>query len=156
MKNTAIRDFMIERYSPANWNQIKGLSPFIVTGSRFNNWIIPGSLEKYKEYKFKKNLATSLSSISGSDDFIRDCISEILLREEILQAFWCASSRECLPADRRWLASIKQISDEIGDGPIIKWTIELLSGMNDLSHLRSYVSDDELILEPSTIPSDGY
>lgn len=159
------RDFLIQRYCSDSHPQVRGLRPFVATGSRFMEWALAGSLQRLGQWAFRPELYSGLSRAfppaapSVPED--RAIVAEFLLQEGIVEALWSVDSPECLPVDLRWKASLEQVTDEIpflradstlgrimgGPYDMALWTIELLSGLSGPEHFRSYVSEDGLILE---------
>lgn len=149
------RTFLIQRYCQENWKQVRGERPFIVTGPQFRAYTTTKALNGY-EWEFKQTFIDDIKAAGESHDQLsREIIAELLLREGIVQALWSVDSPNVLAEDDRWRASIEQVAREIPDaGPLPLWVIELLSGMPDPAHIRSYLSDDNLRLEPVPIPSE--
>lgn len=149
-----MRDFLIQRYSCANWDAVRGLVPFVVTGPAFERYTVPGSLDRVGEHRMTPTFLATIGQVMGGEDHTwRDVVAEWLLAEGILQALWSVDSRECLPPEARWVASVAQVAREIpADSPVVEGVVELLSGVSDPGHYRSYVSEDSLTLEPCPVP----
>lgn len=165
------RTFLIQRYCSDNWPQVRGLRPFIVTGPRFLDWIVPGSLEKKGQYVLRPQVRQILADLFPPGGlhqvhYQHQAAAEALLREGILSALWSIDSRECIPEPLRWSESIQQVVRELpfktagwaGAQELNQfWSIdasveELLSGMQSPAMARDYVSEDKLTLEPVPIP----
>ncbi len=148
------REFIIQRYTRDHWLELVGAVPFFVTGQGFKNFAIPHSLEKYKEWRFDPYLKRAMASLFPTDGIHRaiyhqDACAEFLLREYIVQAVWAVDQPE-YPTDGRMDIAIhhlaKQIPYDISVG-VTEGVIEYLSGLSDISHYRSLVSEDGLRLE---------
>lgn len=151
----AERTFLIHRYSMSNWDHVSGLRPFIATGPKFKAYTTTQALTEF-QWKFKKSFLDDISSLGPhADRLSREVVAELLLREGIVVALWSIDSAQCLPETERWDASIKQVANEIPpDDPLYLSVMELLSGLGEASHFRSYVSEDELTLEPVSVPDE--
>lgn len=144
--------FLIQRYSGANWDAVKGLAPFVCTGPRFRAYTTTQALTEY-EWKFRQVFVDDISSVGENVDFHREVVAELLLREGIVQALWSVSSEECLPEGDRWSLSIRQVAAEIPkDDPLAVAVVDFLSGLADPGHFRSYVAEDQLELVPCPVP----
>jgi len=154
------REFLIQRYCWDVHPQVRGLRPFIATGPNFMAWAVPGSLERFREWRFRPHIYRTLSSVFPPDEDKppedRDAVAEVLLTDGVVQALWSVDSAECLPRDRWLRASIEQVAREIpyikpgsarGPYDLAYWTIEFLSGLSAPAHFREYVSADGLTLE---------
>lgn len=159
------RDFLIQRYCWDNHPRVRGLRPFIATGPRFMEWAAPGSLAKFREWRFRPELRRTIERVfpTAEDKFPEDrrAIAEVLVVDGIVQALWSVDSRECLPRERWLEASIDEVSLEIpyvkpgaSNGPydLGYWVIETLSGLSAPAHFREYVSVDGLTLEEFVPP----
>jgi hypothetical protein len=154
------RILIVQRYAQGNWDSVQGLAPFIATGPSFKAWIIPGSLEKHREHRFRIELKQAMVAVFPKtaihrDFWHRSTIAEFLLREGIVSALWAVNQPECVPRTERWGDSVTWLAKEIhySEGQdIVDWTIELLSGMSDPAHFHSYVAEDGVVLEPVAIP----
>lgn len=151
----AERTFLIHRYSMSNWDQVSGLKPFIAAGPKFRAYTTTQTLTGF-QWEFRKSLLDDIGSLGPSaDQFGREVIAELLLREGILIAMWSINSGVCRPEAERWKASIEQVAAEIPPlDPISESVRELLSGMSEPSHYRNYVSEDELTLEAVAVPDE--
>ncbi len=159
------RTFLIQRYCSGNWPKVKGQEPFIVTGRRFSQWMIKGSLDRYGEHRFVPRLKQEIDEVLAGvpEDLARECAASILLREEIVSAIWArhpdmhrcdrTCGESCAGGD--WEKALKQVASEIPLGPIGEAVIELLSGMGGPEQVRSYLSEDEITLEPTLPIRDG-
>ena len=156
MEMLAESDILIQRYSAANWTQIRGRAPFIVTGPNFMRWTLPLSLDKYREYRFLPELEQILKTLDGGEiDLARESIAEFLLREGICKAIWPVNVRSVISEPERWTSSITQLSIEIpGLNPVSTWTIELLSGLNNESYYRHYLLESKIVLETLIPPTE--
>ncbi len=143
------RDFMIQRYCSASWPAIKGYVPFVATGPKFRAYTTSQAINY--EWKFRSAFIDDLKSIPD-DDLAPEVISELLLREGIVQALWSSDVDTCLPLDERWSASVRYLSEYFKIGQIVSSTLELLSGMSDPSFYKSYLGEDQLQLSPVEIP----
>lgn len=159
------RTFLIQRYCSGNWPKVRGQEPFIVKGRRFSQWMIKGSLEKYNEYRFVPRLKQEIDeALAGvAEELARECAASILLREEIVVAIWanhpdmhrCDSKCGESCTGTQWERSLRQVMAEIPTGPIGESVIELLSGIGSPETIRSYLSEDEIVLTPAEVISDG-
>jgi hypothetical protein len=143
--------FLIQRYAGGNWPTIMGEVPFVATGPKFYDWAIKGSLARCFEHKFidslKRDLDEGLAGLEGS--LARECAAILLLTEGIVQALWVSHSP--IARTDRWEIAVEKVASEIPHGPVGEGVIELLSGMSDPNHFRSYVSEDAIDLEPTDI-----
>lgn len=145
------RTFLIQRYSTANWAEVRGQRPFLATGPSFKDYVVPGSLTKHGEYRFVSAISGALEQAAESPLW-REAVAEWLLREGIVQALWSVDVDTCEPPERRWQLSVEAVAEEIPKSmPVLEGTVELLSGMGDPQYFRSYVSEDELSLEPCLV-----
>jgi len=155
----AERDFIIQRYAYGNWPYVRGHAPFIARGANFDRWVIPGSLEKHRQYHFRRELRMTLMELFPSEGayrelYYQDAIGEFLLRDQIVTALWSVSSRECLPSSCWSDESIREVARQIHYAPgvdIAESTIELLCAMNSAGHYESYLADDGMKLEAAVI-----
>lgn len=146
------REFLIQRYAGGNWPYVRGQIPFIATGPAFKQFVVPGSLERYGEYRFR-TIREIVADIAGPGDW-RETVAEWLLREGIVEALWSVDVTTCLLPEQRWEASISSLADEIPKSmPLDEAVIELLSGLPSAADHRSYLSEDDLSLEPVVVPS---
>lgn len=165
------RTFLIQRYCSDNWPQVRGHRPFIVTGPRFLEWIVPGSLEKKGQHVLSPRIKSMLRDLFPPGGIHRSsyqhqATAEALLREGILSALWSVDTGECLPEELRWEESIQQVARELPfktagwARDCIEFTFwgvseaveELLSGMQSPAMAREYVSEDKLTLVPVRVP----
>jgi hypothetical protein len=149
-------DFLIQRYTSGNWPQIRGQRPFIVTGPNFRRWTVAHSLQRYGEHRFVPELVQILSHVDADQrDLARESVAELLLREGICEALWASNVRTALPENLRWQTSVDQLAAEIPDcAPVSSWAIELLSGMSEPSHYRSYLLESGIALEVLIPPAE--
>ena len=155
------RDFIVQRYCVGNWHQVLGERPFIATGPNFSSWVIPGSLEKYREWKFRPQLKQALAKLFPCDGIHRSlyhqlAVAEFLLRDGIVQALWATNGRAFIGDEFCWEESIHHVAREMSylsaADSIADLTIDLLATMSQPSHFISYVSEDDLKLVPVEIP----
>ncbi len=145
--------YLIQKYSVSNWDAVLGRVPFVVTGPRFYEFTIPRSLERFGEHRFHDSLRSALEvNLGGLQTDWRDVAAEWLLEMGIVQALWSVDGGECVPPDLRWTASVQGVADEIPKGEVVDSVFELLSGLGDPGHYRSYVSEDGLALEACPLP----
>lgn len=147
-------DYLIERFSTANHAAVRGHEPFVATGPNFYSHVIPGSLQSVGEYRIRSGLLSPLASLMGGygGDW-RDVAAEWLLREGIVQTFWCVDGGECLPPEMWWISSIEAVSRELpSDVDVPQAVVDLLSGLSDPQHFRTYVAEAGLSLEPCPVP----
>lgn len=144
--------FLVQRYAGGNWSTLRGEKPFVATGPKFFEWAIKGSLTKFFEHKFVASLKRYIDEgLAGLEESLaRECAAALLLTEGIVQALWVSHS--LVPLEERWSLSVLQVASEIPDGPVGEGVIELLSGMSGPEHYRSYVSEDAIDLETTSIP----
>lgn len=145
-------DFLIERFCRSNWPFIRGERPFLAAGPKFRAYTTTQALTGY-EWQFRQPFIDDLKTIGETGDRLsREVAAELLLREGIVQALWAVNGGRTLPEEGRWAASVAQLADEIpAAAPLHSWVIELLSGIAEPSHYRSYLSETgiELVaLEP--------
>lgn len=148
-------DFLIQKFSSSNWPAIRGEVPFVVTGPRFTAFTKTQRLEGY-EWKFRASFFADLESIGkATDELSREIAAELLLREGIVDAVWADNGENAVPLVARWSASIAQVAAEIpSDQDLAIGVIELLSGLGDLAHVRSYLLDTGLDLVAVVPPAE--
>ncbi len=153
------RTFLIQRYASANWPQVKGLRPFIVSGPMFDGWIVPDSLQKTGRHVVRPSIRRTLERAfpEGTGprlQYHHSAMAEVLLREHVLMALWSVDSVDCISLPGRWNESIEQVCREIPfcDDSLSRSVEDLLSGMPSPSMAREYLSEDGLTLEPCPVP----
>jgi len=158
------RTFLVERYCSDMWPHVLGHRPFIVSGPRLNDWVVPGSLKRYGRHVLQHSVRRIIAECFPSGGIHRDhyqhrAVSETMLREGVLVALWADTQRECLPVEYRWNESIDQVARELPfNGPndqrwvIVESVDEYLSGIPSPSMIHDYVSEDSLSLSPVRIP----
>lgn len=148
-------DFLIQKFSTANWPAIRGEVPFVVTGPSFTAYTTTAKLEGY-EWKLRPSFIADIVSVGETaDELSREVVAELLLREGIVDALWSTNGERPVAPELRWRASIEQVAAEIpSDGPLHLGVIELLSGMGTMAHLQNYLLDTGLVLEPVSPPQD--
>lgn len=146
--------YLIQKYSVSNWDAVSGRVPFVATGPRFQEFAIPGSLERFGEHRFVSGLRLAMEAhLGGLQTDWRDVAAEWLLEMGIVQAIWSVDGGECVPEELRWAASVAQVAREIPKGEVVPAVIDLLSGLGDPAHFRAYVAEDGLTLEPCPSPA---
>ncbi len=159
------REFIVHRYASAMWPQVTGMVPFIATGPKFHSFVVHGSLFEHKAYKFKQELQFALEGCFPAkfSEVLEGVyglatISEFLLREGIVQAFWCHNPKRRFDVADDLQRAINQLALEIplarnedGNIDLPFWTIETLSGMSGQEFWKSYISEDGLTLEPIAV-----
>jgi hypothetical protein len=149
--------------------QVRGLRPFLVTGPGFEQWVIPGSLQKRGHHVLRPQVKRMLGELFPAGGIHRRhyqhmATAETLLREGVLLALWSVDSPECLAGPDRWDEAVQQLCRELpfrhpmsfatGDGfwEIDEAVSEYLSGMPSPAMAREYVSEDRLTLEAMPVP----
>lgn len=168
----AERTFLIQRYCADMHPQVRGQRPFLVTGPGFEQWIVPGSLERKGEYVMRPQVRRTLTEAfpPGGEhqrQYQHEAAAEVLLREGVVMALWSIDSPDCLPPELRWDEAVRQLRRELpfgtAGGPADRGTVdgfweiadsvaELLSGMPSPAMAREYVSEDRLTLEAMAVP----
>jgi hypothetical protein len=139
------RTFLIQRYSTANWPEVKGEVPFLATGPRFFGWTTKSSLDRHGYYVFPPSLRMELEELGENNEMNREVAAQALLEEGIVQALWVKHTSE---SDRLGV-SVRHLASEIPKaGQLGEAVVEFLCGLSDPGHFRSYVAEDRIELEP--------
>lgn len=159
------REFIIQRYAHANWPMLRGERPFVATGPRFKQWVIPGSLSRFGRWMVLPEVLGSIRAIFPVGRVHRDDLLDLadtLMLDGIVQALWSVDSPgyAATATDRYQIALREVVAETMGNmrgdfadpfdaATEMAWGLGTLPGPE--VH-RSYTSEDGLRLEAMQLP----